>query len=131
MLTDFQETTAGASTLGRIMSSRGRKNLPVGSLIFSSAEAHAIRDKGRLRTRVLLTLTRATGLLVHNRQLFRRRRECRQLVDVARVMLDDDGRLEIRGDLLEALERRHRLGAIEVERRHTIRIVILAEVRGI
>src|SRR5262249_56499841 len=45
MLTDFQETTAGASTLGRIMSSRGRKNLPVGSLIFSSAEAHAIRDK--------------------------------------------------------------------------------------
>ena len=46
-------------------------------------------------------------------------------------MLDDDGRLEIRGDLLEALERRHRLGAIEVERRHTIRIVILAEVRGI
>jgi hypothetical protein len=45
MLTDFQATTAGASTLGRIMSSRGRKNLPVGSLIFSSAEAHAIRDK--------------------------------------------------------------------------------------
>jgi hypothetical protein len=27
------------------MSSRGRKNLPVGSLIFSSAEALAIRDK--------------------------------------------------------------------------------------
>jgi hypothetical protein len=44
-------------------------------------------------------------------------------------MLDDDGPLEIRGDLLEALKRRHRLGAIEVERRHTIRIVILAEVR--
>jgi len=42
---DFQETTAGTSTLGRMMSSRGRKNLPVGSLIFSSAEAHAIRDK--------------------------------------------------------------------------------------
>src|SRR5262249_61506454 len=48
-----------------------------------------------------------------------------------RVMLDDDGRLEIRGGLLEALERRHRLGAIEVERRHAIRIVILAEVRRI
>jgi hypothetical protein len=45
MLTGFQETTAGASTLGRIMSSRGRRNLPVGSLIFSSAEARAIRDE--------------------------------------------------------------------------------------
>jgi hypothetical protein len=45
MLTDFQATTAGASTLGRIRSSRGRENLPVGSLIFFSAEAHAIRDK--------------------------------------------------------------------------------------
>jgi hypothetical protein len=52
MLTDFQETTADASSLGRIMSSRGRKNLPVGSLIFSSAEAPAIRDKCCLDRRV-------------------------------------------------------------------------------
>jgi len=44
MLTDFQETTADASSLGRIMSSRGRKNLPVGSLIFSSVGASAIPD---------------------------------------------------------------------------------------
>jgi len=44
MLTDFQETTADASSLSRIISPRGRKNLPVGSLISSSAEAPAIRD---------------------------------------------------------------------------------------
>jgi hypothetical protein len=31
--------------LGRVMSSRGRRNQPVGSLIFSSAEAPAIRGK--------------------------------------------------------------------------------------
>ena len=28
-----------------LQDARGRENLPVGSLIFSSAEAHAIRDK--------------------------------------------------------------------------------------
>jgi hypothetical protein len=44
MLTDFQEATADASSLRRIMSRRRRKNLPVGSLISSSAEAPAIRD---------------------------------------------------------------------------------------
>jgi hypothetical protein len=44
MLTDLQETTADASSLSRIMSPRRRKNLPVGSLISSSAEALTIRD---------------------------------------------------------------------------------------
>jgi len=44
MLTDFQEATADASSLRRIMSPRRRKNLPAGSLISSSAEAPAIRD---------------------------------------------------------------------------------------
>ena len=50
--------------------------------------------------------------------LLRRRRKRRQFVDVARIVLNDDGRLEVRRDLLEALDRCQRLGAIEVERGH-------------
>jgi hypothetical protein len=63
--------------------------------------------------------------------LLRRRRKHRQFVDVARVVLDDHGRFEVRRDLLDALERCHGLGAIEVERRHAVAIEILAEVRGV
>src|SRR5437762_9406125 len=37
--------------------------------------------------------------------LLRRRRECGQLADVARIVLDDDRRLEVLLDLLDALER--------------------------
>jgi hypothetical protein len=39
-------------------------------------------------------------------------REDWQLVKVARFMLDDDGRLRANHDLLDAVERRQRLGAI-------------------
>ena len=46
-------------------------------------------------------------------------------------MLDDHGRIGIRRDLLEPLERRDRLRTIIVEPGHPLRVEILAEVRGI
>src|SRR5262245_21316848 len=55
----------------------------------------------------------------------------RQFFDVARVVLNDHGRLGIRCDLLEALERRDRLCAIIVKPGHAGRVVILTKVRGI
>jgi hypothetical protein len=64
-------------------------------------------------------------------RLLRGGRKRRQFLDVARVVLDDHGRLGIRRDLLEALERRDRLRAIIIEPGHAVRVVILAEVRGI
>ena len=64
-------------------------------------------------------------------RLVRGGRKCRQFLDVARVVLDDYGCVEIRRDLLEAFEGRDRLRAIIVEPRHAVGIVILAEVRGI
>ena len=42
-------------------------------------------------------------------------------------MLDDDRRLQIRRDLLDALDRGDRLRPIVVERRHAIGTEILAE----
>ena len=44
--------------------------------------------------------------------LLRGRRERRQLADVAHVVLDDDGRLQVRDDLLHALDRGDRRGAV-------------------
>jgi hypothetical protein len=38
-------------------------------------------------------------------RLLCRRRKCRQFVDVAPIVVNDDGRLEIRRDFLEALDR--------------------------
>src|SRR6516165_9865835 len=63
--------------------------------------------------------------------LFRERRKLRQFADVARIVLDDECRLQVRYDLLHALDRGNRLGSIVVEYWHTIRIVILAKVDGI
>src|SRR5215471_10436154 len=65
------------------------------------------------------------------RPLLRERRKLRQFADVARIVLDDQGRLQIRRDLLDALDRSDRLGSVVVECRHAFRIVILAEVDGI
>src|SRR5207302_3991393 len=60
--------------------------------------------------------------------LLRGRRERRQLADVAHVMLDDEGRLEICDELLHALDRGDRRRAVEVEARHSAAFVVLAEV---
>src|SRR5713226_3331319 len=60
--------------------------------------------------------------------LLRGRWERRQLADVAHVVLDDDGCLHVRDDLLHALDRGDRRGAVEVEVRHAAAVVILAEV---
>src|SRR5208282_3545736 len=54
----------------------------------------------------------------------RRRRKRRQFVNVARIVLDDDGRMQVGLELLEALERGDRLGAIEVERRDAVGLVV-------
>ena len=46
-------------------------------------------------------------------------------------MLDDDGRLGTRHDLLDAVERSQRLGAIGVERGHAVSVIVFAEVHEI
>src|SRR5437879_698313 len=58
-------------------------------------------------------------------------RKSRQLADVAQVVLDDHGRVEVRGDLLHPLDRRDRLRAVVIEGRHAVRFVVLVEVRGV
>jgi tripartite-type tricarboxylate transporter receptor subunit TctC len=63
--------------------------------------------------------------------LLRGRRERRQLRDIARVVLDDDGRLQVLGDALDPLERGDRLGAVVVEAGHAVALVVLVEVRRI
>src|SRR5712691_2937383 len=60
--------------------------------------------------------------------LLRRSRERRQLADVAHVVLNDDGCLQVGGDLLHALDRGDRRGAVEVEARHPAALIVLAEV---
>src|SRR6266705_5303808 len=64
-------------------------------------------------------------------RLLRCSRKSRQLADVARVVLDDHGRVEVRGDLLHPLDRRDRLRAVVIEGRYAVRFVVLAEVRGV
>src|SRR6266436_7312894 len=64
-------------------------------------------------------------------RLLRCSRKSRQLADVAQVVLNDHGRVEVRGDLLHPLERRDRLRAVVVEGRHAVRFVVLVEVRGV
>src|SRR3954467_12232444 len=64
-------------------------------------------------------------------KLLRGLRECRQLADVARVVLDDDRRLEVLLHPLDALERGDRVGAAVIEARHAVANVILVEVRCI
>src|ERR1700730_3501268 len=66
--------------------------------------------------------------VIGNPSLLRGRRERRQLADVAHVVLDDDGRFEICDDLLHALDRGDRRGAVEVEVWHAATLVVLAEV---
>jgi hypothetical protein len=47
-------------------------------------------------------------------------------VEVTRVVLDDDGRPGARHDLLGAVERSQRLGAIGVERGYAVGVIIFA-----
>jgi len=61
-------------------------------------------------------------------RLLRERRKHWQFFHVARVVLNDDGRLQICCEFLQPLDRSYGLGAIEVECRHAVRIVVLAEV---
>src|SRR5262245_47073832 len=58
-------------------------------------------------------------------------RERRQLPDVAHVVLDDHGRLQVRGELLHAIERRDGLRAVVVEPRHAVALVVLAEMHEV
>src|SRR5262245_9982530 len=60
-----------------------------------------------------------------------RRRERRQLAYVPRVVLDDHGGLEIRRELLEAIERSQRLRAVGVEPGHAVRFVVFVKMREI
>src|SRR6202012_6291013 len=69
------------------------------------------------------------GLL--NLRLLRELGEYRQLADITGVMLDDDGGLEVRGHLLQALDRGNCLRAIVVERGHADRIPVLVEMHGV
>src|SRR5690242_7286038 len=64
-------------------------------------------------------------------RLFRERGKLRQFADVARVVLNDECRLQIRCDLFDALDRSDGLRPIIVENWHTLVIVILAEMDGI
>src|SRR5438067_11781133 len=66
-----------------------------------------------------------------NAGLLRGGGERRQFADIARVVLDDDGRLQIGGDLLHALERSHGCGAVVIEARHAVAVVVLVEMREI
>src|SRR5581483_7931911 len=62
------------------------------------------------------------------RALVCRSRELRQLVDVAGVVLDDQRRLEALHQSLDAIDRRQRLGAVVVEPRHAVALIVLTEV---
>src|SRR5215467_2732771 len=75
----------------------------------------------------------APSRLAHilNCALLRGGRERRQLSEVALIMLDDDGRLEIGRDLFETLDRGDGLGAVGVEGGHAVLVVVLTEVREI
>ena len=85
----------------------------------SSCEAASIRSFARSRRRSssgswLAGSALHSGVATPSRlglRLLRRCRKRRQLVDVARVVLDDHRRLQVRRDLLEAVERGQRLGA--------------------
>ena len=70
----------------------------------------------------------SSAVSVLNARLFRERGKHRQFINVARIVLDDDLPLQIRCDLLHAIDRSYRLRAIEIEPGHAVRIVILAEV---
>src|SRR5262245_38267341 len=62
------------------------------------------------------------------RALLRGRWERRQLIDVAHVVLDDDGRFDVAHDLLHALDRGDRLRPVEIESWHAALFVVLVEV---
>src|SRR3954470_12317957 len=63
--------------------------------------------------------------------LLRRRGERRQLVDVAGVVLDDDGGLGVGRELFHAVDRGDRLCPVEIEPRHAAGVVILVEMHGV
>src|SRR6266496_1747300 len=88
----------------------------------------ASRPKPAVGQSRLATLARPRSW---KRRLLRCSRKSRQLADVAQVVLDDHGRVEVRGDLLDALERRDRLRAVVIEGRHAGRLVVLVEMRGV
>ena len=57
--------------------------------------------------------------------------ERRKLVDVARVVLDDDRRLEVLLNLLDPIQGGERLGSVVVEARDAIVLIVLVEVRQV
>src|ERR1700722_18996857 len=58
-------------------------------------------------------------------------RKRRQFAYITRIVLDDDGCVQVGGELLEALDRRNRRGAIVVVPWHAIGVPVLAEMRGV
>src|SRR6516162_3727680 len=73
------------------------------------------------------SLARSPGMTRLDRPLLRRGREGRELADVAGVVLDDHGGVEVLCDLLHPLDRGDGLRAIGVEVRHALEVVVLAE----
>src|SRR5262249_36069840 len=105
------------------MTNRGRRSRKAGSIYVSHRSGGS-----RMWPSASITLyARAIADL----SLLRRRRERRELADVAHVVLDDDGRFEIRDDLLHALDRGDRRRAVEVEPRHAATLVVFAEVDNV
>src|SRR5580765_4260106 len=102
------------------MTNRGRRSRNSGSMYLSHRSSGS-----RMWPSASITLY---ARVIGKPSLLRGRRERRQLADVAHVVLDDDGRFEICDDLLHALDRGDRRGAVEVEVRHAATLVVLAEV---
>src|SRR6185436_16758692 len=63
--------------------------------------------------------------------LLRRSRKQRQLLDVAPVVLDDDGRIQVLRQRLEAVHRRRGLRAVVVEPGLSAAFIIFAEVEKV
>src|SRR6266481_8773252 len=102
------------------MTNRGRRSRNLGSMYLS----HRSSGSRMWPSASMTSYARVMG----KPSLLRGRRERRQLADVARVVLDDDGRFEIGDDLLHALDRGDRCGTVEVEGRYAVTVVVLAEV---
>src|SRR5262249_54978281 len=86
-------------------------------------------DSGETPERAWISgsLARSPGMTRLDRALLRRGREGRELADVAGVVLDDYGGVEVLCDLLRPLDRGDGLRAIGIEVRYALEVVVLGE----
>src|SRR5215813_5333594 len=61
------------------------------------------------------------------RSLYRRSWERRQLTDITGIMLNNDRRLGVGGNLLDTIDRGNGLCAVSVETRHAVALVVFVE----